>query len=329
LQLIELGLSMQKIPVFQTVGHAYGFAFGRYLSTLSIIWLPLLILLVLAYFLVLPRFPEMLRIFSQIAQHPEDNAANTQLLTQFNRSAAYLQLFNLIELAFGVIILSGITKEALGLRTGSRLYYLQFGSSELYVLVAVILMVVIIFGVVMAAFLGGLVVGLIGVLAAGAAGSGNGPTAAQAIIALIVGLGVFVGAFYVLARSLFLLVPASIAENVVGIGRSWQLAHGNVLRIFATLLLTLLPLALIEIVVVSALAVPMVMQFVDEQKRGGQQAVEQHVQALLHAAPEYLIGLAIVGFLIAPVVYGLLVSLPAFAYRALVPAGAPGAAAHS
>ena len=321
---------MQKIPVFQTVGRAYGFAFGRYLSILSVVWLPLLILLVLGYFLVLPRFPEMLRIFSQIAQHPNDNAANTELLTQFNRSAAYLQLFNLVELAFGVVMLSGITKEALALRTGSRFYYLQFGSSELYVLVAVILMVVIIFGVMIAAFLGGLLVGLIGVLAAGAAGSGSGPTAAQAIIALIVGLAVFVGAFYVLARSLFLLVPVSIAENIVGIGRSWQLAHGNVLRIFATLLLTLLPLALIELVVVAALAVPVIMQFVDEEKRGGQQAVQHHVQALLLAAPEYLIGLAVVGFVIAPVVYGLLVSLPAFAYRALVPAGSPPtAASHS
>jgi len=317
---------MQKIPVFQTVGRAYGFAFGRYFSTLSIIWLPMLLLFVLAWFLVVPRFPEMLRIFSQIAQHPDDNAANTQLLTEFNRSAAYLQLFNLIELAFGVIILSGITKEALGLRTGPRFYYLQFGSAELYVLIAVILMVVIIFGVIMAAFLGGLIIGLIGVLVLGAAGSGGGPTAAQGILGLIVGLAAMVGAFYVLARSLFLLVPVSIAENVVGIGRSWTLAKGNVLRILATFLLTVLPLALIEFIVILVLVVPVAIQFVNESKNGGQEAVQHHVQALLNAAPEYLVGFGVVAFLLAPIGYGLLVSLPAFAYRALVPA-AP--AAHS
>jgi hypothetical protein len=318
---------MQKIPVFQTVGHAYGFAFGRYLATLSIIWLPLIVLYALAYFLVLPNIGQVFAVFSQIMQHPTDTAANNALIVEMNRHAAYLQLFNLIQLAISVMILSGITKEVLGLRTGSRLYYLQFGSAELQVLVALILMVVIIFGVMFAVVIGGLIIGIIGALLAGAA-AGAESTLAQGLVGLIAFVAAFCVSFYVLARALFLLVPASVAENSIAISRSWQLSHGNVWRIFGALLLALLPIFIIELVVFAIFVLPIAMQLVQEAQSGGQEAVQHHLSMIMQVMPRFLIVFAPVAFLLSPIFYGLWVSLPAFAYRALVPASPKDAAQH-
>jgi hypothetical protein len=317
---------MQKIPVFQTVGHAYGFAFGRYLSTLSIIWLPVLFLGVVAYFLVLPAFGHMLSVFSQIAQHPQDNATNTALLTEMNRGIGYVQLFNLIEFVVLVVVFTGITKEALGLRTGSRFYYLQFGSAELNVLVAFILMVVIIIGVTIAVALGGGILGGIAAVAASAAG-GSGSTAVTALMVGVVVVAAFCVAFYLLARALYLLVPVSVAENQIGISKSWNLARGNILRIFAISLLIFLPILIAELAAFMVFLAPLGVALADDQKRGGQEAVQQHLAALAHQAPGFMIGFGVVAFLLSPIIYGLLVSAPAFAYRALVPAGAPKDAA--
>ena len=319
---------MQKIPVFQTVGHAYGFAFGRYLSTLSIVWLPLLVLYTLGYFLVLPNLGQVFAVLSQIMQHPTDTAANNALVVEMNRHTAYLQLFNLIQLAISVMILSGITKEVLGMRTGSRFYYLQFGSAELQVLVALILTVVIIFGVIFAAVLGGVIIGVIGVLLAGAAASGNGATLAEGLVGFIAFIAAFCASFYVLARALFLIVPASVAENSIAISRSWQLSRGNVWRIFGAVVMTVLPLAIAEMIVLGILLGPIVAQLAQEAQSGGQQAVQQHVAAMMQEIPRFLVLFAPVAFFLSPFIYGLWVSLPAFAYRALVPAQAKDAASH-
>ncbi len=318
---------MQKIPVFQTVGHAYGFAFGRYLSTLGIIWLPYLLLAVLAYFLLLPAIGPMMSALGQIIAHPQDTAGNAAVIQQMNRSNAYIQLYDLLALAVGVIVISGITKEALGIRTGPRFFYLQFGSAELCVLVAMILMVVIIIGVVFAAIFGGVLIGVVGIMAAGSAGSGTGATAAQGLIGLIVGLGVFAAAFYILARSLFLLVPASVAENSIAIGRSWTLAQGNIWRIFAMTLLTIVPVVVLNWIVLAAFAIPFILRLAADQKAGGQAAVQHDLATMFQSLPQYVIGFYLVAFLVAPVIYGLFVSMPVFAYRALVPAGTPKDAA--
>jgi hypothetical protein len=317
---------MQKIPVLHTVSQAYGFAFGRYFSTLSIVWLPWLGLIVLAYFLVLPNIGPIFALFAQIIQHPEDTAANQPLIMEMNRHSAYLQLFNLVELVVSVMILSGITKEALGTRTGSRFYYLQFGNAELQVLVALILMVVILIGVMIACLLGGIVIGMVGAILSAAVPGTTGGRVFVGIFAFIAFVAAFVASFYVLARSLFLLVPASVAENTIAVSRSWQLARGNIWRIFGIGVLVVLPLAIIELVIVSIFVIPLAMQLVQEGQSGGQEAVRHHVAQLMLAMPSFLVWFLPLGLLLTPIFYGLFVSAPVFAYRALVPA-AP--AAHS
>jgi hypothetical protein len=92
-------------------------------------------------------------------------------------------------------------------------------------------------------------------------------------------------------------------------------------------LLIFLPILIAELVVGVVFLVPLGLALADDQKRGGQEAVQQHLAALMHQAPEFLIGFGVVAFLLSPIIYGLLVSAPAFAYRALVPAGTPKDAA--
>ena len=312
----------QRIPVLQTVGHAYGFAFGRYFTTLGIIWLPFVAIFVCWYFLVLPALAPILSAVGEILAHPQDQAGNAQIAQQILQHVGYIRLFELIEYVILIVIVSGITKEVLGLRTGPKFVYLQFGSAELLVLVAFILAFVSIIVVIIGVALAAGIMGLVGALIMGAAGGamqGAHPGALTFVFAGILVIATICVTYYLLARLLYLIVPASIGENSVAIVRGWELMRGNVLRSLGVTILTLLPILIVTLVGVAVLVAPFVMQLAAAHQQGGDAAAQRALVGMFRSMIYGVGGLVLVSFLLTPVFYGLLISAPAFAYRALVP----------
>lgn len=309
----------QKIPVLRTVGHAYGFAFGRYFTTLGIIWLPFVAIFVLWYFLVFPALGPILSAVGEMLAHPQDQERNARIAQQMYLHVGYIRLFELLEYVILIVIVSGITKEVLGLRTGPKFVYLQFGSAELLVLVAFILAFVFAIVVAIGVGLAAGIVGVVGALVVGVASGGAHPGALAFILAAILVFAALCAGYYLLARLLYLIVPASIGENSVAVVRGWELMRGNVLRSFVITILTLFPIVIVTLVGLAVLVAPFVMQLAAAHQHGGDAAVQQALTGMLKSMLYGVGGLVLVSFLLTPVFYGLFISAPAFAYRALVP----------
>src|ERR1700735_2981041 len=110
---------MAGIQIGETIGSSFRFAFGRYPALLGITWLPFLIMGVGAYLILMPVFGHLAELMQYIAAHP--GSPPTEQLAAVDHGA---WLFDLIVYPVMAWIMVGITKEALGLRTGPRVLYL-------------------------------------------------------------------------------------------------------------------------------------------------------------------------------------------------------------
>src|SRR5215469_12695513 len=214
---------MPKIPVGATIAQAYRFAFGDLLKILSIIWLPWL---VLSAANLLLRTPAM-TLSQDIATNNFAGVGPLLLIM------VPLYLFGLYALFMQI---TGITQQALGLRTGSPFYYLSFGRPVWRLIGAFLLTALIILGLYLGFILAGIVLGL------AFAFVGKMAAAAAVIATFAVGFGAYI---YIIVRLAFLLNPVVIAESRIGIGRSWSLGKGNFWRMFLIILATLVPIVVV------------------------------------------------------------------------------------
>lgn len=294
---------MNKIPVWRTVGRAYGFAFGHYLTVLGIVWLPLVIMTAASFFLVRPFYAQNLSGEKGGAMPFDPRLMRINLLVQ------------LLALLVSTIMSVGIAKEVLGLRTGPRFFYLSFGAAEFRVLIGyfalILLFIVIVIGLAIA---GGIAGGVAGVLASQVTSL---PKPLVGLIVVAIVLAVFLAMIFIMVRLSFLFVPSTVAEHRIGIARSWELTHGNFWRIFAIGLMIFIPLIIIFCAVGFAILGAGYLDFA-MQHTGDPAAVQAYVMHRLMPIMSNPVAI-VVGLIVYPVFYGLTLSPPAFAYRALIP----------
>jgi len=303
---------MNKIPVGRTIAQAYGFAFGRYFTTLGIIWLPALAMMALTYY-----FRADLSAAMMAGAHGESSFP-------FNGQLARLNLlFQFVGLVIGAIISVGVTKAVLGLPRGPRFFYAGFGAAELRVIVGYFALALLFFVFVVGFAIG---VGILAGVTAAVVGR-MGSEEARVIAALGVILAVFVVWFvllYIFARLTFLFLPSTVAEKRIGIARSWELTRGNFWRIFVIGLSIFIPMT---IVICAAAVAWLGREYFDfmMQHANEPEAVRaymmQRVSSMYSNYP-VVAGIMLVAY---PVFYGLVLSPASFAYRALVPAEIPSA----
>ncbi len=306
-----------KIPVGQVIGQTYRFAFGRYPTLLGIVWLPAVVMLAMGYFVWVP----MMANFSHFAQEQAQHIGQPGMAPVMMPNMGLFWLGELVLLLVYIWIGVGVSKEVLGLRTGSRFFYLP-GVDELRVAGATILVIVISYAAMFAVVLVAVVIGIVGALAFGASGAnwdraGMDHMAGPAIAAIIVlAAFVYIALIYVMIRLIHLVVPATIAEKRIAVTRGWHLMKGNVLRAFVIAIVTSLPLIALELVVFIAFIAPVFPLMLAPHKPQPDDAVfTAMTQAWMHYMPAYLL----LGLLIAPIVAGLIGSPASFAWRALVP----------
>ena len=163
---------------------------------------------------------------------------------------------DVLAVVVSIWIQVGITKTALGLRTGPLFVYVPVGFDELRVIGALLVFLAIVYGVCLGVgIVGGIVAVVIYALVSGGAlafsiTDGMKPWLAGGMIA---GVAAIVFALlYVQVRFTYLLVPATVAEKRFGLWRSWELGKGNFWRIFTVGVGTLSPMLAFEFIMIFA-----------------------------------------------------------------------------
>jgi hypothetical protein len=246
---------------------------------LGIVWLPTAILGAASYVLLRPFYTD---IFSG------NNGAVMVFDPRLMRIDLMLQLLLLL---MTTILSVGITKEILGTRTGPRSFYLRFGAAKFRVLIGyfalILLFIVFSFAFVLAGSIAGGVIAAVVAMAVPSFPDALGWTVGVTVLA------VFLAIIFIMVRLSFLFGPATVAE--------------------------LGPLVIIFCAIDAVLGVGY-FDFATHHLKDPA-AVQAHImQRMQRIMPILGNPVAVVlGWLVYPVFYGLTLSPPVFAYRALIP----------
>jgi hypothetical protein len=302
---------VEKIPVWRTIGRAYGFAFGNLATIIGLIWLPTLILLVGGYFTIAHYFAGVLTAI----------AAGNRYAAY--AGAGYFYLYQIAALLFEAIVVVPVIRLALGLRDKAASIHFAVGPGELRTFAALTAYTLIVATVEIAGFI--LLLIAIGVIAYAAktVGTVDGiPAARVAAWAVLTLLGAFLASIvYVMTRLSFLLVAVTVDEKRIDLIRAWELTHRNFWRAFWVSLFVGGPVWLLYVglqfafvgfaAMVEATGVsPMTFQVA---------GLSQSVAARMHFMLAWLPYLYAAWFLVRPLAVGLSSGAAAAAYRALVP----------
>ncbi len=299
---------MNKIPVGRTIAFAYSFTFGQIGTVIGLIWLPLVLFFV-GYFFAMTYY----------AQGVEAWLADSDP-SAFGKPFLALMAFYIVAMFVVAVIGVAITRQAMGQRKSSAVVSFNLGAAEFNLFLSFLAAYLVIVAVIVGLFLALAVLGgIAGVVLSAAAASLSKVAVNQISLALGIlgGLAVIAGLIYVSVRLVFLLAPVTVVEEKIDLIRAWSLTKGNFWRIFLIGLATVVPITLImqgsEIAILGpANALPSLQLTMNQTQQ--MHALSAQAHALTENLP-LILGL---GMLIAPFVYGLLFSAPAFAYRALV-----------
>jgi hypothetical protein len=219
---------MGKIPILGTVSRAYGFLLGEIGTIVRLTWAPLLLGAGLSYL----YGGEALD--AAIAAGNDPSRALAQAPAQV--------VIGTVAFVTGVIATVALLRVTIfGDRKPGLFVYLWLGAAELRLLVVTILLVV-------AFIAAGIGVGLVFALLAAL-------TAAMPVfsVVLMLGLGALIVAAIWVPIRLSLIAPVVVAENSLGVERSWELTKGNALRMLAVLLLTFVPYVIVSLLAFTAI----------------------------------------------------------------------------
>lgn len=292
---------MKKIPVWRTIGSAYGFAFDNLATIIGLIWLPLTLLFVAEYYAIERYLQSVLTALASGNKY----AASGGL--------TYLYGFMIVALFLQAVVAVPVMRQALGLRNKGAFVHFGLGLTELRV-----------FGALVAYFLVVATIQLASGFLLGALTAGLTPPPGGVWMRLGLTLAVFVATLYISVRLSFFLVAVTVAENRIDLIESWTLTEGNFWRIFMVLVCIVVPTWLlylaIQIGIVGIAALGQATDIVQMVKVAGglPSAVAPatlHIHRLLVWLP-YIFG---VWFAVQPLALGLNSGAAAAAYRALVP----------
>jgi hypothetical protein len=225
-----------QFPVGRTIEDAYSFGFRKFFAVLGVAWLPYLLLGILAVFLLgdfATRFlPSLRQISADHAFGP--HGFDPRVLAPLRAISGYIWLFTIAALLVTAMVEVGVMRKALGFSTGPTLVYLSFGSAFWRMVGAFVLLWLIWVG---------LIIGLAIAVGIGAAlllsfVPGN----VRYLLIGATGFIAFCAAVYVVFRLIFFLPAVVVAEERLGIGRSWELGGGNFWRIFVVAIAIVIPI---------------------------------------------------------------------------------------
>ena len=310
---------MDKIPVGETLARTYGFAFRDFLKIFGIVWAPLAVTIALGL-MVTPGF---------FGNHIDPN--DRDAMARF--SLQLIPLSFLILLPIRAMIATGVTEQALGMRSGVTFVYFSLGAS-IWRFIASWLLVIVAMAVLIVGAV--IVIGIVGAIG-GVALSGNLHDASSQTTVIIAAMAIvllfYAAILYVVVRLTFFIPSVVVAEHKVDLARVWQLSHGNFWRIFLLGVAIFVPLMFAASIVTFATYGTSLMRFSDimlAALHGAKQTdIQTQIQAWTASMRAQALAVwpytAVFQLAFGSLTYGLLYGASAFAYRAVLPstAGSP------
>jgi hypothetical protein len=282
---------MKKLPVLETIKAAYGFVFTHLGSIIGLIWLPMVLITVAAFF---------------VEQRYLDAAAEALLTgSSANLGSVTLGLiaFFVAWLLFNAIMYVPVIQLALGQRKGGAMIHFAFGPSEwrmfraMASLVGFLLLPALIVGL----LLNSLLFFLMG---------GHGLPMPAVIGLEVIVAAAYLGIAYLGLRFVFLLPAAALQESSPVLPTAWKFSAGNFWRIVAVLLATLGPVAVLGAIAQLFLEGPQaLMPTLGDSNAAA--AAQLHVMSMNMPLTQGI------GFLVAPLLLGLAAGASAAAFTAL------------
>jgi len=221
-----------QIPVGRTIEDGYSFGFRKFFAVLGVVWLPYLLLGILAVFL-LGDFAT--RFLPALRQMGETHTLDPKVFQSLHAMSGYLGLFWLASFLVTAMVEVGVMRKALGFSKGPTFVYLSLGNAVWRMLGAFVLVWLISVALIVCL---AIAVGIVAALSASFI-QGNGR---YALIGLA-GIIAFCAAVYIIVRIIFFLPAVVVAEERIGIGRSWELGRGNFWRILIIAIAIVIPIA--------------------------------------------------------------------------------------
>lgn len=259
---------MNKLPVIGTVSRAYGFLIGEIATIVRLVWAPVLAGAGLAYLYV----PTVLE--AQIAGQSTGIAPGQILVGVIGFVTGIMATVALLQ-----VVVFGDRKPGL-------FVYLWLGPAELRLILVTALLVIAAFAAMFATVIS---FSLLGVIAAAV------PILS---ILVLVGLVAVVGACFWVPLRLSLTWPTVVAENNLGVERSWALTKGNALRLLGVALLIYGPYAIVSWSALTAIlgadmpATPTFPNFFDPELTKSETAMKEAAEAFQKAMEAWEKGLS-------------------------------------
>ncbi len=217
---------MAKIPLEAAIGGGYRFLFSNIISIIGIVWLPYLLLGGAAGAL----------LWYAIGHYPLDQVSFDNDHPNIAPLIAFLRLMPAVILLLilaTLIVTVGLMRKALGLMPGTTFVFFTLGAPVWRLFGAILLLGLILIGLEIACF-----------AIAGAwvtFGFHQLPRVTAVLISVLGAVVLACTVIYTLVRLWFFLPVVVIAEERIGLGRSWQLGGGNFWRVFVVGLMVILP----------------------------------------------------------------------------------------
>jgi hypothetical protein len=217
---------MAKIPLEKTIGGAYNFLFSNILSVIGIVWLPYLLFGSLAggsVWLWLKAHPLAMFHFDKPHFDPAALVAIAQIAPVLFVCAMLAELIATV----------GLVRKALGRMEGTTFVFFTLGAPVWRLLGAHLLVMVINIGTVIGLAIAAVLWGLFGQKFV--------PNGIGILIDVVGVIAMVLWVIYMVVRLVFFIPAVVVAEEKVGVGRSWELGGGNFWRILIVFLLIALP----------------------------------------------------------------------------------------
>lgn len=217
-----------KIPFERTIAAAYKFAFTNFLSIVGICWFPFVVVGLVAAGLAYSLLPPILELFKT---EPEkwNQAQIVPLILPLAGSVVLLIAVWLFAIA---MVNVGVMRKALGQHPGPVFIFFSLGSQVWRMIGAYFLLMLLVWGVLIAMSTG---IGTISYLLS------KVNAVAQGLVTALLICAALVWGIYAAVRVQFFLPAVVVAENNIGIRRSWHLGKGNFWRIVGISILVTLP----------------------------------------------------------------------------------------
>ena len=297
-----------KIPFERTVAAAYRFVLENFVSVLGIGWIPYLLAGLIGIALLSAVLPQL----DLVLQSGQEKWNQDQVAQLIGPIAGAGFVFAIAVILAAAMVMVGMMRKALGQHSAPVYFFFSLGSQVWRMIGAYILLLLLLWAVTVVI---AIAIGIVSFVLVKSA-----PAAQMPVTALLACIAVLWG-IYAVVRVQFFLPAVVVAENHIGLRRSWNLGRGNFWRIVGIVIVIVLPIGIVHsiltnILVQTSVAVhPMTMMNPDE--------VRLYFAAMMNAARRVWPILLLIELLYMAIVTGLAAGAIANAYNSVTGATSP------